>query len=107
MAPNTPTTPQLTQEERVMLAVKAIQVLGQLPNGRYQLSIRKAAELHGTPKSAVLDRLHGKQTRQEAHEPQRRLFTEQEDILVLWLKVCWQFYTYNYINYIYVSVYRF
>ena len=88
MAPNTPSTPQLTAEERLQTAMKAVFDAGKLPNGQYRLSIRKAALIYGVPRTTLGDRLQGKTTRQESHEHQQKQSSEAEGVLIVWLKVC-------------------
>ncbi|KIL55149.1 hypothetical protein M378DRAFT_18199 [Amanita muscaria Koide BX008] len=77
----------LPQEERIQLAISAINEAGKKANGESLLSVRKAASLYNVPRSTLGDRIKGLPTRAEAHADQRLLSVAEEEIIVEWAKV--------------------
>jgi hypothetical protein len=79
----------LSIEERIQLALKAIEAAGRHPDGRPKLSLRKAAGPEGfqVPRSTLTNRFNGIRTRKEAHAHQQNLAPAQEGVLVEWIKV--------------------
>ena len=75
---------ELGREERITLAHEAWLAAG--GTGNKLLSITKAADRHGIPKSTLVDRISkGKQARLEAHEDQQRLSPGEEAALLAWI----------------------
>lgn len=70
----------LTQEQKIQLAITAIQHSGGT------LSIRRAATDYGVPRTTLQDRMNGVLTRTAAHAHQQALTPAQESILVDWVK---------------------
>lgn len=77
----------LPQEERIQLAIKAINNSSRKPDGTPSLSARQAALAFNIPRSTLTDRLNGKPTRSEAHAHEQALTPVQEEVLVEWIKV--------------------
>jgi hypothetical protein len=90
-------------EERIQLAIAAIQESGLKPNGDPLYSARQAAQHFGVPRSSLGHRLQGtyydmtplsqiecsigRPTRHEAHVNERLLTEAHEEILARWVKV--------------------
>jgi hypothetical protein len=92
-----------SQEERMQLALAAIQGIDVKANGDPNYSIRQAAKDFNIPRTSIARRLKGMlfycpifvllnfceggKTRQEAHVNEQLLTAAQEEILVKWIKV--------------------
>ena len=92
-----------SQEERMQLALAAIQGSGTKANGDPNYSVRQAAKDFNIPRTSISRRLKGTllhcyvfvllsfceggKTRQEAHVNEQLLTAAQEEILVKWIKV--------------------
>jgi hypothetical protein len=72
MASDTSIDSQLTQEEKVQLAIKALQ------DGTI-LSQRKAALIYNVPRTTLQQRLHGRRSAKESQQSQQRLSVQEED----------------------------
>jgi Tc5 transposase DNA-binding domain/helix-turn-helix, Psq domain len=77
---------EATPEQRIQMAIQAIERNGLRENGRPVLSIREAATTFKVPKSTLEARLKGRKTRMEAHESEKKLSKAAEDALVDWVK---------------------
>jgi len=69
---------KLYTEEQVQRALFAVE------NGQ---KLREAAREYGIPHSTLNNRFHGTRTIQEAHNDQKLLSPEQEDMLAHWIRV--------------------
>ena len=79
---------ELTKEDRIQLAIKAVHNLGLKPDGISTfLSLREAAKLYNVSRGTLTDRYNGVRTRAEAHEHEQLLSAAQEEVLVAWIKV--------------------
>ncbi|TFK46919.1 hypothetical protein OE88DRAFT_1811454 [Heliocybe sulcata] len=74
-------------EDRITLAVAAIECAGMNALGQPNLSIREASKAFNVSKSTLSDRLNGKSTKAKAREPQQKLCSEAEAALVDWIKI--------------------
>jgi hypothetical protein len=81
----------LPQEDRIQLAISAINEAGKNASGESLLSVHKAASIYDVPCSTLGDRIKGLPTRAEAHADQRALSVAEEEVVVEWAKVpgCW------------------
>ena len=77
----------LPQEERMQLAISAINAAGKKSDGASHLSVRKAATLYDVPCSTLGDCMKGLPTHAEVHADQRALSVAEEEIIVEWAKV--------------------
>jgi hypothetical protein len=77
----------LTQVQRMELALAALVASGTKPNGHPNLSIRQTAILYEVPRSTLTDRWNGTLTRKEGHAHELLLTPAQEEVLVDWIKV--------------------
>src|SRR5258707_4162453 len=75
-----------TAEERIQLAIAAINRHGLKKNGQPIFSFREAANNYGVSKTTLTERFHGRQTKTEAHEKERKLSPACEKALVEWIK---------------------
>lgn len=73
-------------EERLQLALAAIHSMGFKADGRTVYSFNKAATAFKVSKTTLLARFHGRKTRVEAHQKERRLTEGEEGALVEWIK---------------------
>ena len=87
------TSNPLSQEGRILLAIEDILSSGTRPNGKYVLSIRQAAALRQVPRTTLQDRFNGRDTRRESHAKEQKITPAQEEVLVVWLKVCKYYFT--------------
>jgi helix-turn-helix, Psq domain/Tc5 transposase DNA-binding domain len=85
--PPLPDPEAVPQEERIALAIEAVNASLPPSGGKPKLSLRQAAKAYGVPRSTLTDRYNGVGTRQEAHEFQQLLSAAQERILADWAKV--------------------
>jgi hypothetical protein len=85
--PPLPDPDAVPQEERIALAIEAVNASVPASGGKPKLSLRQAAKAYGVPRSTLTDRYNGVGTRQEAHEFQKLLSAAQERILADWAKV--------------------
>ena len=74
MASDTSIPSQLTQEEKIQLAIKALQD-GTIP------SQRKAAIIYNVPRTTLQQRFHGRRSAKESQQSQQRLSVQEEDSL--------------------------
>ena len=65
--------PALPQEERMQLAISAINAVGKKSNGASDLSVHKAATLYDVPHSTLGDPMKGLPKCAEAHADQQVL----------------------------------
>lgn len=75
-----------TSEERIQLALAAIHSQGLRENGNPKYSLRAAATDFSVSKSTLTARYNGRQTRQAAHEKEKKLPKAAEEVLVEWIK---------------------
>jgi hypothetical protein len=83
----TPDLSDLTQAQRMELALAALVTSGIKPDGNPNLSIRKTAIQYEVPRSTLNDRWNGTPTRKEGHAHELLLTAGQEEVLVEWIKV--------------------
>jgi transposase len=69
-----------TKEIRIQLAIEATQ------NKSLPLSIRRAAEKYGIPRSTLQDRLKGTKNPSESHAQYQILSAEEEQEVVRWIE---------------------
>jgi 3-methyladenine DNA glycosylase AlkC len=74
-----------SQEERLQMAMSAINRNGLKPSGNPVYPFREAADAFSVPKTTLIARWNGSQTRKEAHKKERKLTDAQEDVLVEWI----------------------
>ncbi|PSS32144.1 hypothetical protein PHLCEN_2v2100 [Hermanssonia centrifuga] len=77
----------LPKEERIRLALEAVQAEGFKPNGQLTYSLRAAATDYDIPRSTLTTRYNGTKSRKEAHRHEQKLAEEAEEVLVTWIKV--------------------
>jgi len=77
----------LNVEQRISLAIEAIDKSPLLPNGHRQLSQVQASKDFLVKRGTLRARYNGIRPRNEAHEHQQNLTHAEEKILVEWLKV--------------------
>ena len=82
-----PDISKLDDEQRLQLAVKAIDDSDLLPDGTRKLSFRQAAKAFQVPCTSLAARYRGALPKKKAHESQQKLTRAQEDVLVEWVKV--------------------
>jgi hypothetical protein len=75
-----------TAEQRIQLAIQAIERNGVGENGKPLLSIREAARAFQVRKSTLAARLKGRKTRKDAHQGEKKLNDAAEEALVAWIK---------------------
>lgn len=75
-----------SRNERVVLAIEAINHYGFRKNGRPIYSLLEASRHFEVPRTTLSARLHGRPTRQEGHKHEQRLDDAQETLLVEWVK---------------------
>jgi hypothetical protein len=73
----------LPQEDRIQLAISAINEAGKNTNGESLLSVHKAASIYDVPHSTLGDRIKGLPT----HADQWALSVAEEEVVVEWAKV--------------------
>jgi hypothetical protein len=86
---NDPLVPDLESteyEERLDLAIKAINASGLQSNGRPYLSFRQAAKDYDVKRSTLSDRFRGVKNRKDAHADERKLSPAHEKAVVDWAK---------------------
>jgi hypothetical protein len=77
----------LTQEQRMELALAALVASGTKPDGKPNRSIRETAVQYQVPRSTLNDRWNGTPTRKAGHMHELLLTAAQEEVLVEWIKV--------------------
>ena len=88
--PYTYTIPDLSNlsvEQRITLALQAVNESPILRDGRHQLSLRQAAKDFSISRSTLTARYNGIPARNDAHEHQQKLTRAEERILADWIKV--------------------
>ena len=85
--PPSPDILSLPQEDRIQLAISAINEAGKNSNGESLLSVCKAASNYDVPRSTLGDRIKGIPMRAEVHVDQRALSVAEEVVVVEWAKV--------------------
>lgn len=73
-------------EERIHMAIAAIERNGLRDNGNPIYPFRQAAHDFNVSKTTLTARFKGRKTKKEAHEKERKLTTAHEQVLVEWIK---------------------
>lgn len=74
-----------TSEERIIMALEAIERNGYKPDGKPWLALREAARIFSVSKTTLTARFNGRKTCVDAHAHERRLDKGSEDALVAWI----------------------